>query len=110
MVEHFVQVTRGVEDPLAEGSSEHSLQSAMPPSDALLHATHLFPALSSALGKNPDPHSDASTQEVESLVVLRYLPVPHFVHVTLLLAYVQAAHPATPAPAGVRPAFSPLHD
>ena len=108
-LEHFVQVTRGVVDLLAEGSSEHSLQFSIPPSDALLHEAHLFPALSSALGKNPDPHPDASTQEVESLVVLRYLPASHFVHVTLSL-YVQAAHPATPAPAGVRPVFAPLHD
>ena len=109
-LEHFVQVTRGVVDLLAEGSSEHSAQFSMPPLLASLHGTHLFPALSSALGKSPDPHPDASTQEVESPAVLRYLPVSHFVHMTLLLAYVQTAHPVTPAAAGVRPVFAPLHD
>ena len=107
---HFAQVIRIAPALLAEGSSEHSPQFSMPPSATVLHAAHPFPVLSSALGKNPDPHSDASTQEVESLVVLRYLSASHFVHVTLLLAYVQAAYPATPAPAGVRPVFAVAHD
>ena len=88
---------------------EHVLQSATP-SVLSPHGTHFFPFSASFLGKNPNMHSNTVTHEVESPAVLRYLPALHVVHVTLVVSYVQAAHPVTPAAAGVRPVFLPLHN
>ena len=90
-LEHFVQVMSTVLPSAVERSSEHSPQLVMPPSDTVSHAAHLFPVLSSALGKNPDPHPDAATHvPVEPLSTFKYVLVPVVLHLLHLLLPVAA--------------------
>ena len=89
---HFVQVTRGVEDPLAEGSSEHLPQLSMPPFAAVPQETQTFlsPLELSVVGKcvPSSLHVDSSRQDVvgvSPVTAFRYRSVVHSVHVAALV-------------------------
>ena len=97
-LEHFVQVMRAVEDLLAEGSSEHSAQSVMPPLALSLQGRHFFlpPALS--LGKYPALQVAAVTQ-LAGDPSFKYRSAWHSVQVAGVFAapdVVHFRHPSTP--------------